>query len=95
MCVQLNHGHSYKDADDRVCIYIFFVYQYMESTCSVLCTYFVLWVFVLHFMPKDLHFASIRTVYRVRQRVLTEYHYCTRSCFEEVIIEEIITLRRR
>ena len=51
------------------------------STCTVVCAEFVPWVFVLHFMLRDLHLASVHRVYRVRQRILTGYHYRTLSCF--------------
>ena len=35
---------------------------------------FVPWVFLLHIMPRDLHFACVHAVYRVRKRILTAYH---------------------
>ena len=40
---------------------------------------FLPWLFVLHFMPKDLHFACVHTVYRMRQWIFTAYHYRTLS----------------
>ena len=79
MCVQLNHAHSYKGAVEPGYVYIFVAYQHMWSTD--VCADLVPWVFVLHFMPKDLHFAYEHTVYRVRQRIFTAYHYCTLSFF--------------
>ena len=81
MCVQLNHAHSYKDAVEPGHVYIFIVYQHMKSTCTFVCADIVSWVTVLHLMPKDLHFACVHTVYRVRQRILTAYHYRTLSVF--------------
>ena len=39
---------------------------------------FVLWVFLFHFMPKNLHFACVHKVYRVRQRILTAFCLRTR-----------------
>ena len=53
----------------------------MKSTCTVVCAEFVPGVFVLHFMPKDLHFVCVHIVYRVRQRILTFYHYRTLPFF--------------
>ena len=92
ICVQLNHAHSYKNAAEPGYVYIFIVYQYMESTCTVVCAEFVPWVFVLHFMPKDLHFACVHTVYRVRQRILTAYHYRTLSLFSSARPSTLVTM---
>ena len=66
-----------------ICIFIYIcvVYHYMESTFTVLCAKFVPLVFVLHFMPTDLHFACAHTVYRVRQRISTAYSYRKLSFF--------------
>ena len=81
MFIQLIYAHSNKDAVEHVYVYIFIVYQYMESTYTVSCVSgFVPWVFVLHFMPKDLHFDCAHRVYRRRQRILTAYH-CRRYAF--------------
>ena len=48
---------------------------------NAVCTEFVPRVFVLHFMPQDLHFACVHTLHTVRQRILTAYHYRTLSFF--------------
>ena len=64
-----------------IILYIFVVYQHLKSTCAVVCSEFKPWIFVLNFMPKDLHFACVHTAYRVRQRILTTYHYHAISFF--------------
>ena len=81
ICVQLNRAHSYKDAVEPEYVSILIVCQYMQSTCTVVCAEFVPSVFVLHFMPKNLHFACVHTVYRGRQRILRAYRHRTLSLF--------------
>ena len=57
MCVLLNHARSYKEHVEPVSVHKFIVYQFMETTCTVVCSKFVPWVFVLHFMATDLYVA--------------------------------------
>ena len=53
----------------------------MDPARTAVCAEFVPCVFVLHFMPTDLHFACAHTVYRVRQRISTAYSYRKLSFF--------------
>ena len=61
------------------------IHQHIEPT--VVCTEFVTWIVVLLFMPKDSHFAGIRTAYRKRQRNLGEAFFVVSRTFASRIHE--------
>ena len=88
MCVQLNPAHSYEEAVEPGYVHILIVSQYMESTCTVVCAEFVPRVFFLHYIPKNLHFACVHTVYRMRYRILTAYHFARFrvSFFKQILV---------